>query len=75
MRDPRIAKIVTETIRHFQRDRNDLFAWCVMPNHVHAVFSPVAPHKLETILHLWKFFSGQSANRLLARSGRFWQRE
>ncbi|MGH9859223.1 MAG: transposase [Candidatus Acidiferrales bacterium] len=46
-----------------------------MPNHVHAVFSPLALHTLESILHSWKSFTGTAANRLLALSGAFWQRE
>lgn len=75
MRDLRIAKIVAHAIGHFQGDRYELFAWCVMPNHIHAAFSPVAPHKLGTIVHSWKSFSAHAANRVLARSGRFWQRE
>ncbi len=75
MCDFRIAKIVADAIRHFHGERYQLLAWCVMPNHAHAVFSPLGEHKLETILHSWKSFSANEANRLLGRSGRFWQRE
>lgn len=75
MRDPRIAKIVADAISHFDGQRYRLLAWCVMPNHVHVVFSPLGKHKLEKILHSWKSFSSGEANRLLQRSGAFWQRE
>ena len=75
MRDPRIAKIVADALRQFHGQRYDLFAWCVMPNHVHALFSPCEPHRLADILHSWKSYSAHHANHLLGRTGSFWQRE
>ena len=75
MRDFRIARIVADTIHHFHGQRYRLFAWCVMPNHVHALFSPLQEHTLEAILHSWKSYSAQQANALLACTGHFWQRE
>jgi len=75
MRDSRIAKIVADAVRHFQAKHYLLLTWCVMPNHVHVVFSPTGGHRLESILHSWKSFSALQANRALGRTGRFWQRE
>lgn len=75
LRDPRIARIVADALRQFHRQRYDLLAWCVMPNHAHALFSPYEPHRLEDILHSWKSYSAHRANRLLGRTGPFWQRE
>jgi REP element-mobilizing transposase RayT len=75
MHDPRIANIVADAIRHFRGTRYELLAWCVMPNHVHVVFSPLGGNKLNGIVHSWKSFSALLANRLLGRRGDFWQRE
>lgn len=75
MREPAIANIVAQAILHFRGLRYELLAWCVMPNHVHVVFLPLAEYTLEAIVHSWKSFSAQAANRLLHRSGTFWQRE
>ena len=75
MLDPRIAEIVAGAIRFFDGKRYRLLAWCVMPNHVHVVFSPIAGHGLAGILHSWKSFSAEKANVLLQRTGKFWQRE
>ncbi len=52
-----------------------LLAWCVMPNHVHVLFSPLREHTLDAILHSWKSYSARKANALLGRTGPFWQRE
>ncbi len=46
-----------------------------MPNHVHVVVAPWNEHTLPTILHSWKSFTSNSINRLLGRSGAFWERE
>jgi REP element-mobilizing transposase RayT len=75
LRRPAIAEMVAGTLCHFNEQRYRLFAWCVMPNHVHAVFKILTPHKLSEIVHSWKSFSAKSANSILGLSGAFWQRE
>lgn len=73
MRDPRIAQLVAGAITHFDEDRYTLLAWCVMPNHVHAVF--VAHQTVDRILQSWKSFTAKEANKILEREGQFWQED
>lgn len=75
MRDKRVAEIVARTLTYFDEDRYNLYAWCVMPNHVHAVVQPAGVWSLARILHSWKSYSSKEANTALRREGRFWQRE
>ncbi len=86
MKDERIARKVADALLHFEGQRYNLAAWCVVPNHVHAVVQPFAgmantggtpvPHtELPDILHSWKSFTAKEANKLLRRSGEFWQAE
>jgi tRNA threonylcarbamoyl adenosine modification protein (Sua5/YciO/YrdC/YwlC family) len=75
LRDERIAKIVRDALLHFEKERYELAAWCIMPNHVHVIVRPTPGHTLSEILHSWKSFSAQRANRLLRRVGKFWQSE
>lgn len=75
MRDSRIATIIADALRHFDGERYDLVAWCVMPNHVHAVVRPREGHELPAILHSWKSFSAKEANKVLSQKGQFWQEE
>jgi REP element-mobilizing transposase RayT len=88
MKDGRIARIVASALLHFEGQRYNLAAWCVMPNHVHAVVQPFAgttggtpvpravpDAELPDILHSWKSFTAKEANKLLRRSGDFWQAE
>jgi REP element-mobilizing transposase RayT len=86
MNDERIAELVQNALFHFDGVRYSLAAWCVMPNHVHVVVQPFAGREntggtpvplaeLSDILHSWKSFTAKEANKLLRRSGDFWQAE
>lgn len=46
-----------------------------MPNHVHVIIEPIAPHKQSDIVHSWKSFTANKANKHLNRTGDFWMRE
>ncbi|CAN5298872.1 transposase [soil metagenome] len=75
LEDPRIANIVATALLQFNQDRYRLHAWVVMPNHVHVLFSPNGSTKLAEIIRSWKGYSGRMANRILGRTGAFWQRD
>ena len=62
-------------MHHFDDKRYRLFAWCVMPNHVHAVVRILPGHALAEVIHSWKSFTAKRANELLGLNGHFWQRE
>ena len=75
LKHPAVASMVAEALRHFDNRRYRLFAWCVMPNHVHAVVGMFPSHTLAEVVHSWKSFTAKRANGLLNLSSRFWQRE
>lgn len=70
-----IGQLMFSAIQHFDKQRYTLHAACVMPNHVHAVFRTAPRVRLAEVMHSWKGFTATRANRLLGRSGAFWQRE
>jgi REP element-mobilizing transposase RayT len=72
---PDIAEIVESAMLHFQGQRYALSAWCVMPNHVHAVVTPYADHPLSKVLHSWKSYSAHEINNKLRREGSVWEQE
>jgi len=69
------AEIVASALRHFDGERYGLSEFVVMPNHVHALLCLLGDTKIETQCRSWKKFSAGEINRLLDRSGRFWQEE
>jgi putative transposase len=73
--NPAIAEIVQNALLTFDGERYGLLAWCVMPNHVHALVEIRPGYRLEQIVHSWKSYTGVVANRLLGRTGAFWARE
>jgi REP element-mobilizing transposase RayT len=74
-RDTVIARVVVDSLHQFRGTRYQLFAWCVMPNHVHVVFRVFDGNTLPKILHSWKSFSAKKAKKILGRSTEFWRRE
>jgi Rad3-related DNA helicase/REP element-mobilizing transposase RayT len=70
-----IAQVVVTALKHFDRSRYNLLAWCVMPNHVHVIVQPTSQWPLSRILHSWKSFTAKAANKQLDRTGEFWQVE
>jgi putative transposase len=75
LRNPTAAGLVQNAIQHFEGERYLLVAWCIMPNHVHVIFGPLAGNSPSKILQSWKGFTARRANQLLGRSGAFWERE
>lgn len=89
MRMPAIADIVADALTYFDgvkdlrrgtgcqpvESRYRLLAWCVMPNHVHVVLRPNPGHELKHILHSWRSFTANEANKLLCPTGASWQPE
>jgi 3-hydroxymyristoyl/3-hydroxydecanoyl-(acyl carrier protein) dehydratase/REP element-mobilizing transposase RayT len=73
--DERCAKVVADALQYFDDDRYNLHAWCVMPNHVHVVVRVLPGHDLDAVLHSWKSFTAKECNKILGRTGEFWQRE
>jgi putative transposase len=78
--DPQVAAVVVEAL-HYRHERvYDLLAFCVMPNHVHLVCTPLQRedgtyHALHRILQSLKRHTARQANKVLARQGAFWQAE
>jgi len=70
--DNRVAQLVVEAFRHFDGTRYQLAAWTIMPNHVHVLFD-VGQVPMAEVVRSWKQFTATQANKLLKRSGSFWQ--
>ncbi len=72
---PQIAALVESALLHFDGERYRIYAWVVMPNHVHVLVERFDDNRLDEILHSWKSFTAKEANILLGRRGSFWFRE
>jgi REP element-mobilizing transposase RayT len=73
LRVPRIAELVQNALLHFDGQRYRLIEWAIMPNHVHVLIEQMEGHRLGAVLHAWKSFTSKEANKLLRRTGAFWE--
>ena len=75
LRNPSVTRIIVDNLRHFDPERYELFAFCVMPNHVHVVMRKNAGWHLDQILHSWKSYTSKKAQEVIGRQPFFWQRD
>ncbi|MBI5092590.1 MAG: transposase [Candidatus Hydrogenedentes bacterium] len=72
---PHVGSIVEEALRFSDGERYALGEHIVMPNHVHALVTPLPGYDLSTILQTWKSYSSHQINHALGRRGGNWQKE
>lgn len=80
LKDKEVAEIVATSIRYHEGKWLDIVAYCIMPNHFHLVLKPheaseTADYSLTKIMYNIKRNSANHANKLLGRTGAFWQHE
>ncbi|MBK8981699.1 MAG: transposase [Ignavibacteria bacterium] len=74
--DERIAKIVYDSLLHFDGKLYDMLNFCLMPNHFHflaKVGKLVNP--FFRIMQSLKRYTSRQSNKILNRSGAFWEEE
>ena len=75
LKDENVAKIVANSIMHFNKVRYDLDDWVIMPNHVHLLIRPYPDFKLSDVMHSIKSYSAHQINKLLGKKGDVWMHE
>jgi putative transposase len=74
LKNEQVADLVAEAIYYRNARIYDLISFCIMPNHVHLVFTPLEKEKgelysLTEILHSLKRYTARQSNMLLKQSG------
>jgi putative transposase len=54
--------------------RFKLYGLCIMSNHVHYLMEPEVPEEMPKIMHLLNWYSAMCFNRMLNRTGHFWEK-
>src|ERR1044072_3202431 len=72
LRNPDAALAVENALHFFDGERYRLFAWCVMPNHLHALVQPFEGTLLGEMIKSWKVNTTMVINKLCSRSGQLW---
>jgi REP element-mobilizing transposase RayT len=76
---PAVREIVSKALHYRNGKVYELIAFCIMPNHIHILFTPLqkdgAYIPLEKIMQSLKRHTARQANKTLNRQGAFWQAE
>ena len=75
LKQRRLAKIVADSLLHFNGTRYHMGDFVIMPNHVHLLVCLLGDTNLLKLCRLWKRFSAVKINKALGQTGRFWQEE
>jgi len=75
LREPAVAQMVADSLKFHDGKKYDLASWVIMPNHLHFLARPFEGVELANIAHSIKSYTAHEANKLLGRTGRFWQVE
>jgi len=72
---PEISCTVQEALLQFHNVRYILYAWSIMPNHVHVLMMPKEGFSVAAIVKTWKGYTARICNQMLKQSGEFWAKE
>ena len=75
MARPELAEIVRDALMYGCGRTHDLYAYVVMPNHVHVLTVFRDGFRLADAVRDWKGFSARRINAILGREGAFWQKD
>ena len=76
LKDYGIAEIVTNSLHFLAKRYFELWAYCIMPNHVHILITLSADAPiLYQVMQSHKGFTGMECNKILHRNGQFWTHE
>jgi putative transposase len=80
LHNEKVVEVLSDSLHRRNGNAYELLSFCIMPNHVHAIFTPLEHsqgryHSLTEILHSLKRNSAKQANKILGRTGAFWQDE
>lgn len=76
LKNPEVAQLVLDAYKFYIGKQYDLWAICIMGNHVHALFK-VLPDSdvLWKIMQNIKKYTATQSNKILGLEGKFWERE
>lgn len=75
LRRPELAKIVADSLHHFDGERYRIGAFVVMPNHVHVLARVFPNHAMLDQCYSWKHFQAYRIHQALSLTGHFFQSE
>lgn len=73
--DPAVRAELVDVLHAGEPDKVELLDYVIMPNHVHALFTPRAGVELAAMMKIWKGVSARRINRRIRATGTLWHPE
>jgi putative transposase len=79
LKDASVAAMLVDAFHYRHTQVYTLHAFCIMPNHVHMLYTPLPSEEgyytLAKIMQSLKGYTARQANKMLSQQGSFWQDE
>ncbi|MGI9325337.1 MAG: transposase [Pseudomonadales bacterium] len=75
LRRPALAKIVADSLLHFDGERYRMGDFVVMPNHVHLLAAFASDDAMREQFDSWLHYTAFRINQRIGEKGHFWQQE
>ncbi|MGO8748142.1 MAG: hypothetical protein ACLQNE_19380 [Thermoguttaceae bacterium] len=75
LRRPELARIVADSLLHFDRQRYRIGDFVVMSNHVHLLAAFAADDAMKVQCDSWLHYTAFQINKAIGEKGKFWQQE
>jgi REP element-mobilizing transposase RayT len=70
-----VSKIVNDTLKYHENLKYILYAYCIMPNHLHILLQPMKGNSLSSIMHSIKSYTAHKMKGIINCGEHFWQNE
>lgn len=75
LKDKGIRDILSSSILFFDKVKYEVWAFVIMPNHVHMLIRPLDNTTIANCMHSIKSYSAKMINKRLNRTGKIWFKE
>ncbi|MDX2048327.1 MAG: transposase [Chitinophagaceae bacterium] len=76
LKEDRIASLIADSLHFLAQSKIELWCFCIMSNHVHVLLDVKKEEdELFRIMQQHKSFTAAKANKILQRTGQFWETE
>lgn len=65
-------QLVVDSLKHFDGQRYELFAYAVMNDHVHVLVEPKPAWPVSVLMHSWRSFTANQLQRRFGRTNDVW---
>ena len=75
LKNHELARIVYDSLLHFDGDRYEMWDFVIMPNHVHLLVAFRSDDSMVAQCESWKRYTARAIHQESDQSGRFWQQD